>query len=87
MNATIGDKLGHISGEHERIVLSALNGALRAQGVEFVSAQAMQPSNSHFLGHVNGFCIELIFKMPDNIADDIASQFISHGFTLQWVNP
>jgi hypothetical protein len=52
MNATTGDKIGHISREHERIVLSTLNGALRAQGVEFVSALAMQPSETTFNGHM-----------------------------------
>jgi len=52
MNTTTGAKIGHISGEQERIVLSTFNGALRAQGVEFVSALAMQPSETTFNGHV-----------------------------------
>ena len=85
MNAATGTSIGHISKEHEIIVRSSLDGALRAQGVVFVSAHAMQPSNNLFCGHVHGFCINLVFKMPVNIADDIALQFTSYGFTLQWV--
>ena len=85
MNTATGAKIGHVCKEHEIIVRSSLDGALRAQGVVFVSAHAMQPSNTQFCGHVHGFGINLVFQMPANIADDIMLQFTSHGLTLQWV--